>query len=51
MPETLLENPGLSGESGLWFQNRGLFSDHFLKVRLPQWKGWKTHEELASSKG
>ncbi len=25
----------------MWFQNRGLFSDHFLQARLPAWKEWK----------
>ncbi len=28
------------------FQNRGLFSDHFLQERLPEWKEWKVTEEL-----
>ena len=29
-----------------WFQNRGLFSDHFLQERLPDWKAWKVDAEL-----
>jgi len=48
MPEALPKNHGPSDEAGLWFQNRGLFSDHFLKARLPQWKEWETDEELAT---
>lgn len=28
------------------FQNRGLFSDHFLQERLPEWKEWNVTEEL-----
>jgi hypothetical protein len=28
------------------FQNRGLFSDHFLQERLPEWKEWNVSEEL-----
>jgi hypothetical protein len=31
----------------LGFSNRGLFSDHFLKVRLPQWKEWQEEKELS----
>lgn len=30
------------------FLNRGLFSDHFLKARLPQWEEWQTSGELAT---
>lgn len=48
MPEALLKNHSPSDEAGLWFQNRGLFSDHFLKARLPQWKEWEIDEELAT---
>jgi len=29
-----------------WFQNRGLFSDHFLQERLPEWKEWNVNENL-----
>jgi Alw26I/Eco31I/Esp3I family type II restriction m6 adenine DNA methyltransferase len=37
-----------AGQPGSWFLNRGLFSDHFLKARLPQGKEWSTSvEELA----
>jgi len=46
MPKALPNNYSLSMEPGLWFQNRGLFSNHFLEARLPQWKEWKTGEEL-----
>jgi len=28
------------------FLNRGLFSDHFLKARLPEWKEWQCDTEL-----
>ena len=38
MPEALPKKHSSSEELGSWFQNRGLFSDHFLKARLPQWK-------------
>src|SRR4030043_1690309 len=31
-----------------WFRNQGLFSDHYLKARLPQLKAWETGEELAA---
>jgi len=31
-----------------WFQNRGLFSDHFLQARLPEWKEWKIDTELVA---
>ena len=33
-------------QSSTWFQNRGLFSDHFLQARLPEWKEWKVNAEL-----
>ena len=39
---------GLPDQPSPPFLNRGLFSDHFLKVRLPQWKEWETDEELAT---
>lgn len=29
-----------------WFLNRGLFSDHFLKAHLPEWKEWQCDTEL-----
>lgn len=35
-------------QSDSWFRNRGLFSDHFLKARLPQWKEWGIGGELAT---
>jgi len=28
------------------FQNRGLFSGHFLQTRLPEWKEWKVDAEI-----
>jgi len=48
MPEALPKNYSSSDEPGSWFQNRGLFSDHFLKARLPQWKEWETDEGLVT---
>ena len=30
-----------------WFQNRGLFSDHYLKERLPEQEEWKVDSRLA----
>ena len=39
---------GLPDQLSPPFLNRGLFSDHFLKARLPQWKEWKTDEELTT---
>jgi len=38
----------LPDQPGSWFLNRGLFSDHFLKVRLPQWKEWQLNGELTT---
>lgn len=35
-------------QPGSWFLNRGLFSDHFLKARLSQWKEWRSDGELAA---
>jgi len=37
----------LTDQPGSWFVNRGLFSDHFLKTRLPEWKEWQVDAELA----
>ena len=34
-------------EAKQWFENRGLFSDHFLEARLPEWKEWQTNGELS----
>jgi len=48
MPKALPNNYSLSEEPGLWFQNRGLFSDHFLRARLPQWKEWEIDVEISS---
>jgi len=39
---------GLPAQPSPPFLNRGLFSDHFLKARLPQWKEWQSEGELAS---
>ena len=36
----------MARQTGKWFQNRGLFSDHFLQARLPQWNDWKVDTEL-----
>jgi len=35
-----------TNQTSMWFQNRGLFSDHFLQARLPEWKEWKVDAEL-----
>ncbi|MEW6033514.1 MAG: Eco57I restriction-modification methylase domain-containing protein [Chloroflexota bacterium] len=34
-----------------WFRNRGLFSDHFLRARLPEWPEWKDEGGLNSLRG
>ncbi|MBM4433114.1 MAG: hypothetical protein FJ025_03860, partial [Chloroflexi bacterium] len=34
-------------QTSKWFHNRGLFSDHFLQARLPQWKEWLSDGDLA----
>lgn len=54
MPK-IAEGPKSPVQSELWFQNRSLFSDHFLQARLPQWDEWKAdgnlhvfHEKLAA---
>jgi len=36
----------LTDQPGSRFVNRGLFSDHFLQARLPEWKEWKVDAEL-----
>jgi len=46
MPKALPKNHSSSDKLESWFQNRGLFSDHFLKARLPQWKEWEIDVEL-----
>ncbi|MBE9501031.1 MAG: hypothetical protein KAX23_00845 [Dehalococcoidia bacterium] len=33
-------------QTSMCFQNRGLFSHHFLQARLPEWKEWKIDAEL-----
>jgi len=48
MAEALTKSPSSPDEAGLWFQNRGLFSDHFLQARLPEWKDWQKDEGLAN---
>ena len=48
MAEDLQENQNSSGKLELWFLNRGLFSDHFLQSRLPQWGYWQVGEELST---
>ena len=35
----------------LFFINRGLFSDHFLRERLPEWKEWNVNEEFECFRG
>jgi len=45
MPEE--KKQGLPDQPSPPFLNRGLFSDHFLKARLPQWKEWQHDGELA----
>lgn len=42
------KDKGLPDQPSAWFLNRGLFSDHFLKARLPQGKEWQPSEELAT---
>jgi Alw26I/Eco31I/Esp3I family type II restriction m6 adenine DNA methyltransferase len=42
------KNQALLDQPGSWFLNRGLFSDHFLKARLPQWKEWQANGDLAT---
>ncbi len=48
MAEDLQENQNSSAKLELWFLNRGLFSDHFLQARLPQWEEWQVGEELST---
>ena len=36
----------LSSQQESWFVNCGLFSDHFLKARLPEWEEWQCDIEL-----
>lgn len=47
MSQTSDKNTELQYASDIWFQNHGLFSDHFLTARLPQSKEWETGDELA----
>lgn len=39
----------MADQPGSWFVNRGLFSDHFLKARLPQWKEWQQSDKELST--
>jgi hypothetical protein len=39
---------GGTSEPQLVFVNRGLFSDHFLQARLPEWKEWEIDTELVA---
>lgn len=48
MAEALINSTGSPEELESWFQNRGLFSDHFLRARLPQWKEWEIDVEISS---
>jgi len=40
------QEQSVPNQPGLWFLNRGLFSDHFLRARLPHWREWKSDNEL-----
>ena len=42
------KDKGSLDHPGSWFLNRGLFSDHFLKARLPKEEEWKCDGELAT---
>ena len=44
--EEIGEKQEQTDQTSTWFQNRGLFSDHFLQARLPEWKEWKVDTEL-----
>ncbi len=48
MAEALINSTGSPEELESWFQNRGLFSDHFLRARLPQWKEWEIDVKISS---
>jgi len=45
-PEEKEQNQGLTKQTSKWFENRGLFSDHFLQARLPEWNEWEIDTEL-----
>jgi len=44
--EEIAKKQDQTDQASLWFQNRGLFSDHFLQARLPEWKEWKVDADL-----
>jgi len=44
--EEIGRKQGQPDQTSKWFQNRGLFSDHFLQIRLPEWKDWEVDAEL-----
>lgn len=46
MAEVTHKSSELPDEIAPGFQNLGLFSDHFLKARLPQWKEWQADAEI-----
>jgi hypothetical protein len=47
LQEEMGTKQGHTDQASKWFQNRGLFSDHFLQARLPEWKEWEVDAELA----
>ena len=46
MAEGPEKSDDLSSQIAPAFQNLGLFSDHFLKARLSQWKEWQAAAEI-----
>jgi len=48
MTEEIDKKLDQTDQASKWFQNRGLFSDHFLQARLPEWKEWNIDTELVS---
>jgi len=46
MPQEEIGKKQDKDQTSTWFQDRGLFSDHFLQARLPEWKEWKVDAEL-----
>ena len=46
MSEENLQGP--PDQPSSWFLNRGLFSDHFLKARLPEWQEWNVDADLSA---
>ena len=41
------EEQSTPDQPGPWFLNRGLFSEHLLTTRLPEWRDWQADSELA----